>query len=106
MGNTNCKEEFLEHVKDTNQEVLCAKIIGGKSYGKTISFELPVNFSELQMEAFLVSLDFEYYAGYGGQEIDGTIWYKDGTWSSRGEYDGSEGWEYNSCPEIPEELRK
>ena len=34
----------------------------------------------------LPDIDKEYDDGYGGQELYGTIWYKDGTWSTRGEY--------------------
>ena len=49
-------------------------------------------------------LDFEYDNGYGGQELFGNIWYKDGTWSERGEYDGSEWWEHKVCPAIPKEV--
>ena len=32
----------------------------------------------------------------------GTIWYTDGTWSDREEYDGDEWWEHRVCPEIPD----
>ena len=46
----------------------------------------------------------DYDSGYGSQQLFGTIWYKDGTWSTRGEYDGSEWWKYNSCPELPKLL--
>jgi len=46
-------------------------------------------------------LDFRYDGGYGGQELFGTVWLKDGTWMERGEYDGSEWWEHRTRPEIP-----
>jgi hypothetical protein len=36
-----------------------------------------------------------------GQELYGTVWLEDGTWLSRGEYDGSEWWEHNVLPPIP-----
>jgi hypothetical protein len=55
---------------------------------------------------FLNKLDFEYDSGYGSQELFGTIWYEDGTWSDRGEYDGSEWYEYHMCPEVPSELKR
>ena len=45
-------------------------------------------------------------SGYGGQELFGTIWYEDGTWSDRGEYDGSEWWNYNKCPDIPDDVKR
>ncbi len=48
-----------------------------------------------------ISKDINYDGGYGGQVIAkdivivGKNW-----WLSRGEYDGSEWWEYNEKPEI------
>lgn len=67
---------------------------------------LKVGYSSEDFENFLDQIDFEYDNGFGCQELFGTIWYEDGTWSSRGEYDGSEWWEYNSCPKIPKEFLK
>ena len=57
------------------------------------------------MNSFLESLDYTYDAGYGGQELFGTIWLKDGSWYSRGEYDGAEWWEHNKLPQIPKECK-
>ena len=103
----NAKEEFLGHVRD--RKVLCAEI----SYQDCWSQEIPtkhynllVTYTEEQGADFIDSLDFEYDAGYGGQELFGTIWYTDGTWSDRGEYDGSEWWEHHECPQIPKSLTK
>lgn len=45
-------------------------------------------------------LDIEYDAGYGTQEVYGTVLFNDGSWLSRGEYDGSEWWDYNQSPTI------
>lgn len=35
---------------------------------------------------------------YGLQQLFGEIVFKDGSWLSRGEYDGSEWWRLNKCP--------
>lgn len=100
----NAKKEFLEEVQD--KKVKCAWVGGPERYNQfTDSYYqnkifLKINYSESDYEEFLESLDYEYDNGYGGQELYGIIWYEDGTWSSRGEYDGSEWWEYNKCPEI------
>lgn len=101
----NTKEEFLRHIKE--RKVLCASI----SYKNCWDYEsdtkeckLHVGYTEEQYNAFVESLDFKYDAGYGGQELFGTIWYKDGTWSDRGEYDGSEWWEHHECPIVPKSL--
>jgi hypothetical protein len=100
----NAKEEFLGHIKD--RKVLCADMAHQDCWhnGSSSEFKLPVSYTQEQYDEFVNSLDFEYDKGYGGQELFGTIWYKDGTWSDRGEYDGSEWWDYQSCPGIPQEL--
>ena len=46
-------------------------------------------------------LDFCYDSDFGGQELFGTIWLKDGTWLERSEYDGSECWDHKIRPEMP-----
>jgi hypothetical protein len=101
----NAKEEFLRHTN--GKEVLCASI----SYQDCWTQQRPmsdnilkVEYTKEQYDEFIDSLDFEYDAGFGGQELFGTIWYKDGTWSDRGEYDGSEWWQFHICPVIPKKL--
>jgi hypothetical protein len=80
------KEELLEHIGD-----------------RKVSF-ISINFKDRKirgsLDHCLPQLDFEYDSGYGGQELFGYIWYEDGTWSSRGEYDGSEWWEHVSRPDF------
>jgi hypothetical protein len=105
----NAKREFMQHV-EYPEAVLCATItygdcmLFGEDYA-TKSFNLSVNHTAEQYHQFVESLDFNYYNGYGGQELFGCIWFKDGTWSNRGEYDGSEWWEHNRLPAIPNELK-
>ena len=55
-------------------------------------------------EEFMKALDFKYESSHGGQQLYGTIWFSDGTWATRGEYDGSEWWERHRRPNIPEYL--
>ena len=45
-----------------------------------------------------------YDSGYGAQEVanDLIICFNDGSWLSREEYDGSEWWGFNSCPQKPQ----
>jgi len=102
--NRNAKYEFLSHI--SNREVLCAQIQKGEDYGDDTNFEfnLTTGWTKEDWDQFLSDLDFEYDSGYGGQNLFGTIWYVDGTWSDRGEYDGSEWYEYHICPQIPKEL--
>ena len=105
MSGTNAKEEFQEHVK--GMLVKCALVHQNYYWSddKEPEITLPLNYTEAQYGAFLNQLDFSYDDGYGSQELFGMIWYTDGSWSDRGEYDGSEWWEHNTLPEIPKYLR-
>ena len=89
----NAKTEFIEA---TSKHVVKCAIVRDHI--------LKIGYTASDMNIFLNKLDFNYDAGYGGQELFGTIWLVDGTWISRGEYDGSEWWEHNACPLIPFEL--
>lgn len=111
----NAKEEFLGMMKTYNKtkyDIKCANIYHGdniwcfKEEKEVGTHTLPVRHSTHDAEVFIDSLDFGYYSGYGGQELFGVVWFKDGTWLERGEYDGSEWWEYKCTPEIPEGLQK
>lgn len=88
---TNAKDEFLKHTE--NKAVLCAYI------AKDI--RLRVGWNEEELAVFLNALDYGYDSRWGSQQLYGTIWYDDGTWSDRGEYHGIEWWEFHKCPEIP-----
>ena len=98
---SNARKELLEAVKDT-AKIKCASIAYGRWEREANKKVLKLNYTNEEDEAFLNSLDFEYDSGYGGQELFGTVWLEDGTWLSRGEYDGSEWWEHNVLPPIPE----
>lgn len=103
----NAKEELLAHL-DGKDVVKCAWFADyDTDYGfvKGRRWLLRENYSRREWESLMVALDFEYHNGYDCQNLFGVIWYEDGTWSSRGEYDGSEWWEYNVVPDVPEELK-
>lgn len=98
----NAKQELLDAVKNT-AKIKCAFIHYEKwKEDETSQKTLKLNYSEDQYNEFLSSLDFEYDNGYGIQELYGTVWLEDGTWLSRSEYDGSECWEHNVLPVIPD----
>lgn len=95
----NAKGEFLNHI--SNRELLCAQIIYNEN-----TKNLTTGWTNEDWNQFISDLDFDYDSGYGSQSLFGTIWYVDGTWSSRGEYDGSEWWEHHRCPVIPDDLNR
>lgn len=103
MSFINAKGEFVDHVQ--GKRVVCAEITKGY-YDQEFLAALRAGYNNEDYIEFLDKLDFGYDCGYGGQELYGTIWYADGTWSSRGEYDGREWWEHNECPVIPENLKE
>ena len=102
----NCKDDFI---KETNgKNVLCAEITNGRGYWddeRKKKVILPIGYSDSAMHNFLQAINYQYDSGHGGQEVYGTIWYADGTWSERVEYDGSEWWEHKSCPQIPDDMK-
>lgn len=61
------------------------------------AFKIPIH------EFFDVARNTIYDEGYGSAEmpIDLIIVMKDGSWFSRGEYDGSEWWKINRVPHKP-----
>jgi len=89
----NAKQEIIEHIKD--RQVKFVKIVFGTRYSGS-----PQNKIEGDLNSVLPQLNFNYDSGYGGQELFGYIWYEDGTWSERGEYDGSEWWEHKTVPTM------
>ena len=90
----NAKDELIRHIG--NREVKYVYISKRDSWGYPDQVTIAGTLEEV-----LPLLDFYYDNGYGGQILYGNIWYTDGTWSERGEYDGSEWWAYKCCPEIP-----
>ncbi len=97
----NAKSEFLNEVKLSRSRVKCAAI-----NHVDLGYEdrhLKVGHSDADFEEFLSLLDFMYDDKYGSQNIYGTIWFEDGTWSTREQYDGSEWWEHHTLPSIPKE---
>ncbi len=107
----NAKEEFIYHT--AGKIVKCATVQfdydwcdEDDEYDESVIYNLPVGYTPEEYEAFLQSIDRVYDNGYGGQELFGTIWYENGTWSDREEYDGSEWWEYHICRDIPDYLIK
>lgn len=93
MGGTNLRKETVE--------ILAAQ-------NKTAADIAWVQFGEFfcSWDEFVAAANFEYDNGYGGTEIDvslrvvGTDW-----WLERGEYDGSEWWEFKTLPTKPEKQR-
>lgn len=103
----NVKKEFISHlekIQKNNKEVISAIIVLKSFLYTDLKIVLNLNYSDSEYNNFLKALNFEYNNGYGTQEIYGYIWYNDGTWSERYEYDGSEWWSYKKCPSFNDKL--
>lgn len=95
VSNRNAAEELIKHVGE--RTVAYGKVIRGDDM--TDSEYLAVAFgSHDEYLAALPLLNFKYDHGFGGQNLFGWVVFDDGTWLERGEYDGSEWWEYKQCP--------
>lgn len=58
---------------------------------------------QIPIEDFIRLADVEYDSGYGCQEVaEDLVIVGDDWWLSRGEYDGSEWWDFNKKPVKPE----
>ena len=103
----NAKKEFIETVAHWGT-VKCAFIENGDPYWedeKVTKAGLVEEYSQEEWNKFLEELDFEYDDGFGGQELFGTIWFENGSWATRHEYDGSECWQLCTLPDIPDNLK-
>ena len=86
------KEELIKHIESVGANV------------KWIYIDYKGNFYKGTLKDILPLMDFEYNEGFGNQYLFGYIWYSNGTWSEREEYDGSEWWVHKECPDIEEYL--
>lgn len=56
---------------------------------------------KIHPDYFFEIADREYDSGYGGQEVNAAlVIVGDDWWLERGEYDGSEWWEYKTMPKL------
>ena len=108
----NAKEELLGKMQQLEEWLGGTKMICAHIYTDPYNFEedsktynLKQGHTHVELKEFLNSLDFEYNNGYGSQELYGTVWFTNGIWMDRHEYDGSEHWDIHKYPAIPHELQ-
>lgn len=103
----NAKRELVEALDDLTKKysvsVKCAWVKYRNEFNDITKVHayLPVGFNTGELADFLKEIDFDYDDGWGTQEVFGLVWFDDGSWMERGEYDGSEWWEYRQTPDIP-----
>lgn len=104
----NAKQELLDTMGSNIANLRCATITHSPSNWleevPSKKMVLKEGYSQADLDEFISKLDFEYDAGYGSQELFGMVWFNDGYWMDRYEYDGSESWDWHKYPTIPDEL--
>jgi hypothetical protein len=92
----NFLEETLDSIEGSGHAPTDSIFIGSLDSGHSCTWE---EFTKLA--------DFDYNSGYGAQKIatDLVIAFSDKTYMTRGEYDGSEWWEYNEPLVLPVERK-
>lgn len=92
---TNLKLETKQAIEEAGKSETDIAWIGGDE------FEIP-------KKLFWTLSDVEYHGGYSAQEVaeDLVIVFSDGSYLSRGEYDGMEWWEHHKTPERPTGYRE
>lgn len=126
----NALEELLKDIKNNNHYTLNVKcaVIGlsydcpnvdtpeyilsnpNKIWNDEPMFDkiitLKENWTNDEWLRFLDGLQFNYDDGFGSQHLFSVVWFKDGSWLEREEYDGSEGWVLKRTPDIPQILQR
>lgn len=99
----NLKKETLSFISGNKKKLICATVT--RSSKKSSTFLLPLKSTKEVVKQFFTSLNFDYDNGYGFQEVYGILWFKDGSWAKRVNYNGSEWWQLYELPSIPKELQ-
>lgn len=98
----NAKEEFLRFILEAGSKVNSV-VIWQEDWNTdepTDKWVLKEGWDEEEYATFLNSLNFDYDAGFGTQELFGYIWFDDGSWGDRHVYDGSEYWIHREIPKF------
>ena len=98
--NTIVSEELLQTL--ANLKVGKDAILAAELCCREEDVLLLANHTPEEAAAFWQTIEgLSYYDGYGGQELFGKVWLKEGIWLERGEYDGSEWWRVHRYPAFP-----
>ena len=106
----NAKQELLDTMGLNIANLRCATITHNpfdwSDETPPKKMVLKEGYTQADLDEFISKLDFEYDGGYGSQELFGMVWFNNGYWMDRYEYDGAERWDWHKYPSIPEELRE
>lgn len=99
----SCIKDFAGLADQVDSAILWAVVEHNNYFDRDKSVILKSKRTRDDILEFINSLrSIEYYDGFGAQELFGTVVFKDGSWLTRGEYDGSEWWERHLLPVEPD----
>jgi len=99
-------QDILEKINKTNDDIMAYNIIYLRSSLLSDSPDASVSGKGLITEDNWDKLgNIEYTSDYGSQHLYGLVLFTDNSWLERGEYDGSEWWEYKKAPTVWEVLK-
>ena len=101
----NAQKELQNKLKEINKTIddIIALNIAKYECCESIP-DIRVKATKENIKKILSKLNFNYYEGYGSQELYGIVLFDDNSWLERTEYDGAEWWEYKKPPTIEEVL--
>lgn len=107
----NARQEICRLLQANNTKLLAAQVEymsnEDKYKAQTIYEEvvktamLYKDFTDEEIEDFFEAIDFEYSGGAGTPEIEGVLWFTNGTYATRVCECGQECWEVHAIPKIP-----
>lgn len=99
----NVFDELMDLKDAHNVTIKAANLSVGDGFTeRPTAYTLYPDHSGDEYTAFLEQLaTLDYDNGFGSQELHGYVWFTDGTWAERREYDGSEWWVRVTKPAFP-----
>lgn len=93
-------QQCVKHGKSPS-DIVWIDIWITECYSDSIHYVLTPNHTEKELKAFLeASFELNYNNSYGARELDGCVFFTDGSWLERNDYDGLEWWEHKTVPSF------
>jgi hypothetical protein len=99
----NLLKETLEMLAENGKSPADVRWVGHRDFGYLTQIRpTPEKMPYGSWEEFVEFADFDYDNGYGGAQVSTRlVIVGDDWWLERGEYDGSEWWEFKTLPKPP-----
>ena len=108
----NLRQEICRLLQANNTKLLAAQVEymsnedkykAQSIYEEVVkSVMLYKDYEDDELEEFFEAVDFEYSGGAGTPEVEGVLWFTNGTYATRQHEAGQEWWEVHTVPKIPQ----